>query len=540
MSNEPRKEVKKENAARFREIRDILLRNKIQRGITPEKLRIILEELGPTFIKLGQIMSLHSDILPKRYCDELMKLNSEVDPMPFSTVEDVINGSYRTDWKEYFVSIDPKPLGSASIAQVHKAVLKNGDEVIIKVQRKGIYDTMARDISLLHRLVSFMPPIGELKNVVDLNMVLDEMWAVAQKEMDFLQEAANMREFAQNNKVINYVAVPKVYNEYCTSRVLVMEYIGGCSINDVKTLKEEGYDLEEIGTKFVNSFIKQVMDDGFFHADPHPGNVKIRDGKIVWIDMGMMGRLTEHDRKVMVKGVKGIALRDIPMIEDAVLEIGDFRGKPDRAQLYQDLKSFLNDYGGSGMGDINIADMMNDLMEIMKANNIALPHGMTMLCRGLTQMQGVLSIISPDISMFEIASNRMSDNLLKNIDWKQEIQKNIRKAYRITNKGVEIPSLTYDVLKEYLDGQSNLNITLHSSVPFNDVVASAVRNLVIGLCIAALLIASSIICATNMKPMVLGIPVLGFAGYAFALFVSTMLLIRYLYHKFKRPKRKKL
>ena len=527
----------RENKARFREIREVLSKNKITRGVSPEKLRTILEELGPTYIKLGQIMSLHSDILPKRYCDELMKLNSEVAPMPFETVEDVINHSYRQDWHEVFASIDPRPLGSASIAQVHKAVLKTGEDVVVKVQRKGIYDIMARDISLLHRLVHLMPPVGDLQNLVDLNMVLDELWQVAQEEMDFLKEAANMEEFARNNKGIVYVACPKLYHEYTTSRVLVMEYIDGVPINDKEALEEGGYDLEEIGTKYVNNFIRQVMDDGFFHADPHPGNVKVSGGKIVWIDMGMMGRLSEKDRRVMVKGVQGIALHDVSMVENAVLEIGEFRGKPNREKLWSDLKQFLEDYGGASMGGIDIAQVLADLMEIMKENGISLPHGVTMLCRGLAHVEGVLAQISPDINMFQIAVTRFSEDSLRNLDWKKELEKNGRLLYRSARKGAEIPSLTADTLHEFLSGRSKVNIVLGAQDEFTIIAYALVRNLVIGICIAAVLMASSIICTTNMKPQVMGIPLLGAAGFVFALGASMFLVIRNIYYRYRKPKK---
>lgn len=527
----------RENKARFREIREVLARNKITRGVSPEKLRTILEELGPTYIKLGQIMSLHSDILPKRYCDELMKLNSEVAPMPFETVEEVINHSYRQDWHEVFASIDPKPLGSASIAQVHKAVLKTGEDVVVKVQRKGIYDVMARDISLLHRLVHLMPPVGDLKNLVDLNMVLDELWQVAQEEMDFLKEAANMEEFARNNRDIVYVACPKLYHEYTTSRVLVMEYIDGVPINDREALEEGGYDLDEIGTKYVNNFIRQVMDDGFFHADPHPGNVKVSGGKIVWIDMGMMGRLSEKDRRVMVRGVQGIALHDVSMVENAVLEIGEFRGKPDREKLWSDLKQFLEDYGGASMGGIDIAQVLADLMEIMKENGISLPHGVTMLCRGLAHVEGVLAQISPDINMFQIAVTRFSEDSLRNLDWKKELEKNGRLLYRSARKGAEIPSLTADTLHEFLSGRSRVNIVLGAQDEFTIIAYALVRNLVIGICIAAVLMASSIICTTNMQPQVMGIPLLGAAGFVFALAASMFLVIRNIYYRYRKPKK---
>ena len=531
-----KKQQKEENSERFREIKDVLRKNQITRGVTPEKLRMILEELGPTYIKLGQIMSLHSDFLPKAYCDELLKLNSDVTPMPFDDVEDVINHSYGQDWRELFQFIEEAPLGSASIAQVHRARLKNGEEVIIKVERKGIYDTMARDIGLLHRLVKLIPPVGDFKNLVDLDMVLDELWSVAQEEMDFLKEAANMDEFSRNNASVQYVTTPKLYHEYSTGHVLVMEYIDGYSLDDVESLQNAGYDMDEIGTKFVNNFIKQVMDDGFFHADPHPGNVKIRDGKIVWIDMGMMGRLSEKDRHTMIKGIRGIALHDISMVENSVLEIGEFRGKPDRERLYQDLKKFIADYGTTSMGSLDVAAAIAGLVEIMKQNRISLPHGVSMLCRGLTHIQGVLAVISPDINMMQIAVNRYTEDFLKNINWKSEFQKQARIVYRSVNKGVEIPGLVTDILKEHLEGQSVVNIDLHSSEDLTNVISAAIRNIVVGLCVAALLIASSVICTTDMTPKILGIPALGFAGYAFAMVVSIYLTVRYLWSKRKKRK----
>lgn len=525
---------KEDNSERFHEIRNVLRKNQIARGVSPEKFRVILEELGPTYIKLGQIMSLHSDILPKAYCDELLKLNSDVTPMPFDDVEDVLNQSYGQNWQELFQSIEKKPLGSASIAQVHRARLKNGEEVVIKVERKGIYDTMARDIGLMHRLVKLMPSVGDFKNLVDLDMVLDELWSVAQEEMDFLKEAANMDEFARNNDFIRYVATPKIYHEYSTAHVLVMEYIGGYAIDDLENLQNDGYDMEEVGTKYVNNFIKQVIDDGFFHADPHPGNVKIRDGKIVWIDMGMMGRLSEKDRRTMIRGVRGIAMHDISMVENAVLEIGEFRGQPDRKKLYQDLKKFIADYGSTSMGNLDVAAAIEELVEIMKQNRISLPHGVSMLCRGLTHVQGVLATISPDINMMQIAVNRYTEEFLENVDWKQEIQKQARVLYRSASKGAEIPGLVTDILKEHLEGQASINIDLHSSVELSNVIYSAIRNLVIGLCVAALLIASSVICTTDMSPKVLGIPLLGFAGYAFAMAVSVFMTVRYLWSKRKK------
>ena len=525
--------AKIDNRERLKEITAVLRRHQVTRGVTPEKLRAILEELGPTYVKLGQIMSLHSDVLPQRYCDELMKLTSEVTPMPFETVEEVINRSYREDWHNIFASIDRDTLGSASIAQVHKARLIDGTDVIVKVERKGIYDIMARDIGLLKRAVNILPPVGGLKNVVDLEMVLDELWSTAQEEMDFLKEAANMEEFTRNNQGVRYIRCPKLYHEHTTSRVLVMEYIGGCPVDDKETLLAEGYDLGEIGRKLVNNYIKQVMEDGFFHADPHPGNVKVMDGKIVWIDMGMMGRLSYRDRNLMAQAVRAIAVGDIAVLEATITDLGEIQGKVDSGKLYGELRDLMDRYGNASMGSIDAVEFFKDTMEVMKNNSIKLPHGMTMLVRGLTQMQGVLLGISPDINMAEIAAARLREEMLQNFDFKAEAGKTGRRIYKAVGRTLDIPPLVKVALEEYLKGQSRINMELDATRKFSDLMRRLVRNLVMGLWVMALLISSSIICTTDMKPKILGIPALGFFGYVLAFIICLYVFVR---HFFTRNK----
>ena len=519
--------AKIDNRERLGEITAVLRKHHITRGVTPEKLRAILEELGPTYVKLGQIMSLHSDVLPQRYCDELMKLTSEVTPMPFETVEEVINRSYREDWHHIFSSIEKETLGSASIAQVHRAKLLDGTDVIVKVERKGIYDIMARDIGLLKRAVNLLPPVGGFKNVVDLEMVLDELWATAQEEMDFLKEAANMEEFAHNNQGIRYIRCPKLYHEYTTSRVLVMEYIGGCPVDDRASLLAEGYDMGEIGRKLVNNYVKQVMDDGFFHADPHPGNVKVMDGKIVWIDMGMMGRLSNRDRNLMARAVRAIAVGDIAVLEATILELGDIQGKIDSGKLYGELRDLMDRYGNASMGSIDAVEFFKDTMEIMKNNSIKLPHGMTMLVRGLTQMQGVLLNISPDINMAEIAAGRLKEEMLQNFDLRTEAGKAGRRVYKAVGRSLDIPPLIKIALEEYLKGQARVHMELDATKEFSHLMRRLVRNVVMGLWVMALLISSSIICTTEMKPQLLGIPALGFFGYVLAFAICLYIFIRH-------------
>lgn len=522
---------KKENSGygeRLREITAVLKKHAITRGVSPEKLRLILEDLGPTYIKLGQIMSLRSDILPKRYCDELMKLCSDVPPMPFSQVIEVLEESMGCPWQEEFQHIEQKPLGAASIAQVHRATLKTGEEVVIKVQRKGIYETMARDIGLMHKAVRLMPPVS-IKGMVDLNMVLSELWTVTQEEMNFLTEAANMAEFAKKNKDVAFVKVPVLYREYISPHVLVMEYIDGFAINDRADLLANGYDLNEVGTKYVDNFIKQVMEDGFFHADPHPGNVRIQEGKIVWIDMGMMGRLTEHDRQLISEAIEGVAMNNIGKIQDAVLALGDFKGKPDSSKLYEDIRGLMEKYGTADMGNIDVAEVMVDLMEVMKENKIMMPHGLTMLARGLTHVEGVLAEICPDINMTQIAAARLKEQFLSNGNWKREIKKEGKNLAWSLKRAVDIPSLAADFLQGCMKGQTKINLDLHASDDLAWLLRRLVRNIVMGLWVMALLISSSIICTTDMKPKLWGIPALGAFGYVFAFIIVLYVFIKHFF-----------
>ena len=531
MNNQENQELNKvKQKSRLKEITGVLRKYKITRGVTPEKLRLIIEELGPTYIKLGQIMSLHSDILPKRYCDELMKLHSEVQPMPFEKVEEVIYESYGFSWREVFSHIEKEPLGSASIAQVHRATLLTGEEVVIKVQRQGIAEVMARDIGLLHKAVKLLP--GDvIKGMVDLDLVLDELWRVTQEEMNFLIEASNIDEFTRNNKDVAFVTVPKFYKEYTTTHVLVMEYIDGYAINDRVNLEKDGYDLNEIGTKLIDNYIKQVMEDGFFHADPHPGNVRISDGKIVWIDMGMMGRLTEDDKHEIGKAVKGVAVKDIGLIQEAVLALGEFSGKPDQSCLYEDIGMLISKYGTKDMGDIDIAETIQDLMEVMKENKITMPHGLTMLARGLTHMEGVLAEICPGINMVQIAASRVKESYIENFDLKAELKKSGKHVYRSLYKAVDIPGLVTDVLEGHLKGQTRVNLDLHASDDLETLLRRVTRNIVMGLWVMALLISSSIICTTNMTPKIFGIPAIGVIGYIFASIIVLYVFIKHIFSR---------
>lgn len=271
---------------RLREILQVLGKHHITRGLTPAKLREILEDLGPTYVKLGQIMSMRSDMLPENYCRELTKLRTEVSPLPYSVVSGVIEEELKEPAGNIFSQIEETPLGSASIAQVHPAVLKDGTKVVIKIQRPAIKEIMQDDILLLKKAAGILKLAIGTEDLIDFRTILDELWKTTREEIDFLQEAANLNLFYENQRDIVYVTCPKVFHEFTTPRLLVMEYIDGIQIDETVRLQELGYDMTEIGQKAAENYCKQILEDGFFHADPHPGNLWVAGGQIAWLTLG--------------------------------------------------------------------------------------------------------------------------------------------------------------------------------------------------------------------------------------------------------------
>lgn len=512
--------------SRMREIMAVLRKENVKAGMSPEKLRRILEQLGPTFVKLGQIASMRPDFLPKEYCQELSKLCAHVTPMPFEQVLSVVEESCGRPWGEVFAQIEQTPLGSASIAQVHRASLFTGEQVVVKVQRPGIYQVMDRDIRLLRKLVKRLPAKFR-REFTDLDRALDQIWAVSEEEMDFLREAANMEEFSRRNKSDACIGVPRLYREYTTSKVLVMEYIDGVVIDDKEALLNAECDLRDIGAKLANNYVRQIVEDGFFHADPHAGNIRVRDGKIIWLDMGMMGRLTEDDRRTLSMAVRGIALNDVSMLEEAVLTLGEFEQMPERKRLRDAIDGLLKKYGHSGMAKLDLAAVMADLMEIMRENQIRMPHSLTLLVRGLTHIEGVLAELSPDINIVEIAKNQMMSRAFDRDEMEKELKASGRSIAASLRKALDLPAYLADSVKEFRNGDARMNLDVNVTGETSRLLVRLVQSVIEGLWVAALIIGASIVCTADLEPRVLGIPVLAAVGYALAAVTVMWKLIRY-------------
>ena len=423
---------------RFKEIISILKNSNLIRGLTPEKLCTTITKLGPTFIKIGQILSNRYDLLPKEYCDALASLRSNVAPMDFKEVLQILKEEYG-DTSEIFESISKNSIGSASIAQVHRAKLMSGEDVVIKVQRKNIYETMSMDVKLLKKAIRILH-LNLIIKIIDLNTVIDEIFNVAKEEMNFEIETKNLEEFKQNNSDIAYVDVPKVYKNLVTKKVLVMEYIEGIKLNDKTTLKKQGYDFEEIGLKLANNYIKQALDDGFFHADPHPDNILIREGKIIFIDLGMMGRISSRNKKLLNEAMRAIVKNDIITLENVLLNMSTSTGTINHTKLRGDMQKILDKVADEDIQNINIVDFLTNVSKIFKENNLRLDNNITLLMRGICVIEGTLGTISPNINLLMVFENKIQEDSFNKI-FSKEILVNTGKSFITTANSIsELPN----------------------------------------------------------------------------------------------------
>ncbi len=509
---------------RLREMINVLRKWEIVHGLTPEKLRFILEDLGPTYVKLGQVMSMRPDFLPPEYCDEFTKLQTNVTPLPFDVIKDILEQEYNQKWSNIFLSIDEEVLGSASIAQVHRAILKNGERVVIKVQRPGIYEVMSKDIVLLRRAASLLKVLSDSRDVVDFNMILNEMWSLAKQEMDFLMEADHIDEFRHLNSDIEYVSCPQVYRQLTTQHILVMEFIEGIRLDDFDSIKAEGYDITKLGQKLGENYVKQIIEDGYFHADPHPGNIWIRNGKIVWLDLGMMGRLSNKDRTAIRKAIFALAQHDTFEMKAAVLSLGVARGRINHTQLYEDIDALMGQYSDMDFNSLQMGVLTRQIMNILRTHHIGIAPGISMFARGVLTIEGVMRLCCPKVSFVEIFARSLRFDFQRNFSWKEELSKAKREGYVLMRKSMQLPEQISDILKMTMSGQTKVNLDLTGSEEPLRRLDKMINKVIIAVISSALLLGSSTICTTQMTPKIMEIPLLGVFGYLAALILCGKLL----------------
>lgn len=507
-------------------------------GLTPVKMRLMLEALGPTFVKVGQILSMRSEILPQAFCDELAKLRADADPMPYQTVLETLSSEYGRPIGEIFEHIDPTPLGSASLAQVHRATLLTGEDVAVKVQRPGVRETMAQDVSIMRSIARLATRVMPSTQVVDLGGVVEELWDTFESETDFLVEARNLAEFKRFCQPYVYMDCPKPYMDLCTEHVVVMDYVEGISVSHPEQLIAAGYDLKEIGTKLVDNYATQVLDDGFFHADPHPGNIIIAGGQIVLIDLGMTGRLNAKTRSVLKQMIFAVAKQDSPALADGLLRFaGTESDAADYPALLADLDTIVAEYGTVDLKDLDLASFVTALTQLAQRHGIEVPSTVTTVARALVTLEGLLDEFIPDVNMIEIISEHIATS--KPLDRAA--------ADEVKSLGVEAHAALHGLLGALCEtkvaarmltrGQLRVNMELAGAEEPMRMLSEMVNRLTMALIVVGLYVGSSIVYFAGVPPIVFGIPVVGFMGYVVA-FVLSVWIVFDIYFKGRRSRKR--
>ena len=490
---------------RLNEILKVLKKHHLTSGLTPVKLREILEDLGPTYVKLGQIMSMRSDMLPEVYCQELTRLRTDVIPMPYETAVSIIESELQRPVSDIFSSIEQTPLGSASIAQVHPAQLKDGTKVVLKVQRPAIQKTMENDIRL---------------------------WETTREEIDFEKEAANLDLFYANQKEIAYTTCPVVYHELTTPRLLVMDYIDGIQIDHIEELKSLGYDMTEIGEKTAENYCKQILEDGFFHADPHPGNLWISKGQIAWLDLGMAGHLSSNTKLLLRKAITALLENDIYSLKNVLLAFAEPQERVNHARLYTDIDDIVSKYVSMDFGTMRLGDLIERLLQLVKDHRLAITPDVTLLARSMITIEGTLSACAPDVNLLRILSVHMSNLLIHELDAKHILKHKGRQVYTSLDKSLNIPAQLSDLLNITKNGQAQVNLQLSDGEHFRRDVYSITNRVLLTILSAALFIGSGLASDIYSIPRWFGLPWISFLGYS----LSALLLLIVLVQIFQRRK----
>ena len=482
---------------RFKEIVKILKESNLISNRTPENVCKTISKLGPTFIKIGQIMSSRYDILPQQYCEALAKLRSNVEPMSFEEVIEILKEELG-NIDEIFKEISPKSIGSASMAQVHKAKLVTGEDVAIKVQRRNIYETMTMDVKLLKKAINLLH-LNLIVKVMDVSTMIDEIYNVAKEEMNFEIEAKHLEEFKENNIDISYVDVPKVYKNYVTKKVLVMQNIEGVSLDNKQTLIDNGYNLEEIGLKLANNYIKQALDDGFFHADPHQDNIYIYNGKIVYLDLGMMGRISSRSRKLLNDAMKAIVRNDITELEHILLSMSTTKSTINHTQLRAEIQQVLNKNASEDIENIDIISFTNSVTNILRKNNLKLDNNITLLMRGICVIEGTLQDIYPEINLMMVLKNKIKEDTLRNVFSKEMLINTGKNIVTGANSITELPNELLNFVKDVNRGEIKFDIEMANSQRQVDKLEKMLHQLIIGFLDAAFILGASFVSNTVLK-----------------------------------------
>ena len=480
----------------------------------PVQVRLAMEELGPTFVKLGQILAGRADLFPPEFIAEFEKLHSQVPPVPLALLRPQLVEDLGDQPEMVFARFDPEPMAAASIAQVHRAQLKDGTEVIVKIRRPGIADTIAADLRLLARLAAVAEAEIPALRPYRPQLLVRELARSLKRELDLASECRNAERIAANMASLPWIVVPRVHWAHTRERVNVQDLIVGVPGHHLEQLDNDGYDRNLLARRGAQAVLKMIVQDGVFHADPHPGNVfYLPDNRIAFIDFGMVGRLSARRREELLSLLLGLVERQPQAVADVLIEwTGDEHGV-NLSQLESEIEAFVDQYHGVPLAQLNLGQMLADVTALLREHHLALPSDLALLIKAFITLEGMGRGLDPAFHMAnealpqlrQVVRDRYRPKVLATRSWQA-----LRRALAVAE---QLPSDVARLLRNARRGRLQVGIEVAHLRRVGDQIDRAANRLAMALVISALIVGSSIVMTVEGGPTIWGLPAFGFLGF---------------------------
>lgn len=505
----------------------------VEKLTRPERVRMILEELGPTFVKFGQMASTRPDLVPSEYIAELEKLCDGVPPFPFDEVREIVEEELKKPLEEAFAKFDEQSLAAASIGQVHRARLREGEEVVVKVQRPGIRQRIEVDLEILFHLATLIEQHVEDAKVLRPTKMAEEFAHVMEQELDFGVEKANLDRFARMFQNDPAVYVPKVYGDLSTGRVLTMEFVEGVRPGDMDKLAECGADRKRIALRGAEAILKQIFVEGFFHADPHSGNMFILPNDVIcYLDFGMMGRLDRKNREDIADLIYGAASADARRTTAALLRLTEHDDDvdPDVRSIERHVSELLDLQIGTELGKVNLGELVQKLFNLVNRHELCVPGDLVTMFKALATSEGMGAALDPDLNMLKLATPYVRRVIMGRFSPGRVLGDIYESGSDLLELVHEIPSGLRELLKLARRGGVRMDVEHRGFEKLMDTHERVANRISFAIVVASLIVGSSLIVVSEMPPKFYEVPVVGLVGFIAAGVMGFTLLLSIIRH----------
>ncbi len=498
----------------------------ISKGTVYERIRLVLEELGPTFVKLGQAFSNREDLLPAELIQELQKLQDKVDTVEMN-VEEILETEFNISVQEHFTAIQKEPLATASIAQVYQATLIDGQDVILKIKKPNVQSIIEDDLLLLKDIEKLVSTYSEIGNKLNLKQAISTFEKSLLEEVSLINEKENILLFARNFKSNKETYVPKIYEDFSNNNVLCMEYIDGIKVTDKSVLLANNIDPVKVSESGLRLFVSQILDYGFFHADPHAGNILVKkDGRIVFIDFGAVGKIPPNDKEVLENLIISFVSKNPHKIVRYLKKMAVSYEIPDERRFENDVEEILNFVHNTSLREINAQEVINKMKDILKDNRLYMPDYFYLLFKGISLIEGVGRNINPDLDIVKSLHPYTKKIFTKKISPKNLLKTGMDRMMNFTDNVDEIPKELRSVLQKLDENKFTVSSEIKNIEKTNQLIKSSVINLILTMILGANIIATAIVFVSESGPRIGEMSLVAVLGFMFSILLMIVILLR--------------